>query len=462
MADDGAASTKRKRGVTFSAGVDEASGAARRPPRRRAELSVRAISGANEDDDEEVVEEEHPQLAGDDSGDDDDDDEGEVERLDAAGDASAVLPSSSSSAAAAADKRRAKLKRAVGETASERLAEDFNDAGDAFEPFNLRREREDGHFDASGEFVWKKKTADDYDAWIDSIDSLDPRARAEMQREAAGASRSKGWATAPSSAAAADDDEGDDEDADGDDDSGEATPTDVGARRVSCLSTILSLVLPGGETVTAALRRLSGHAGHATGATSRPKGGRAPRPAARAEAVAALPGRDMAAFDRLTEAADFLCGAGGLPGVYAMDAKSVAWELEDSGGGASADGAGKGVTGALSNSTAASAPAAKLQESLWVYRLSEESAGAPGSAQVFGPFPASQMTAWATMGFFAAQPVWVARAQSLQLEAVVKSGAATALPSSDDADSDDIFAGSGSSDPSPALQWQKFSEATMF
>lgn len=481
MADVGAASAKRKRAVTFAPASEGASGGTRRPPPRRAD--ARAFGGADEVDEDEVVEEEHQRPAGDDSCDDDDDDEGEVERLDAAGDASAVLPSTKGSSAAVAEKKRARLKRAVGETASERLAEDFNDAGDAFEPFNLHREREDGHFDASGEFVWKKKTADDYDAWIDSIDNLDPRARAEMQREAAGASRSKGWSAAGSSAPANEGDDDEDDDDEGDEDAGEAAPADLSARKISSLAAVLSLLLPGGETVTAALRRLSGHAGPSTGAVSRPKGGRAPRPAARAEAVAALPGRDMAAFDRLTEAADFLCGAGGLPGVYTMDAKGVVWELEDAGGSTGVGAAGPAASSAYAaapTSQVASSPAMATQpgEPLWMYRLSEEGVGPSGSVQVFGPFPASQMTAWAAMGFFSAQPVWVSRAQPLMLPEVAgKSGApasAAAPPSGDDADSEDIFAGSGLYAPSISAalatstsgaaqaRWHKFSEAVKF
>ena len=459
---DGGATTKRKRAVTF--GPDGAlSGDA-----HQREASRRRPARADLDEDDEVVVEEHrPQAAsGEDTDEDDDDDEGEVERLDAAGDVAAVLPSAAS---AAAEKKKAKLKRALGEKKTERMAEEFNDAGDAFEPFNLRREREDGHFDASGEFVWKKKSADDYDAWIDSIDSLDPRARSEMQRAAAGASRIRN----PGTGEGAGDDDEDDDDVDEDDveEEADAVPADAGARKAASLSAILGLLQPKGETVAAALRRLSGHGGSGG---PKPKGGRVPPPSARAAAAASLPGRDMAAFDHLTEAADYLCGAGGLADVYSMDARKIAWELDDAGGAKSDSGSGVERAQASSlPSSAALAPKAALEPSrvattsaaapitasvpstaLWMYKLSSDDP----TAATFGPFPAAQMEAWRTLGFFAAQKVWVAKAPPpLQGQG----GGGSAAVGDDDCD---IFEGAGTYLPAAptAPQWTNVSDMHQF
>lgn len=460
---DGGASTKRKRAVTFGPdGVLPGDAHQKEANRRRP-----ARADPDYEDDEVVVEEHRPQAAsGEDTDEDDDDDEGEVERLDAAGDVAAVLPSAAS---AAAETKKAKLKRALGEKKTERMAEEFNDAGDAFEPFNLRREREDGHFDASGEFVWKKKSADDYDAWIDSIDSLDPRARSEMQRAAAGASRIRNPGTGGEGAG---DDDEEDDDVDEDDveeEEADAAPADAGARKAASLSVILGLLQPKGETVAAALRRLSGHGG-STG--PKPKGGRVPPPSARAAASASLPGRDMVAFDRLTEAADYLCGAGGLADVYGMDARKIAWELDDAGGAKIESDSGLERAHASSLlSSAALAPKATLEPSrvaattaaaaiaasvpstaLWMYKLSSDDP----TAATFGPFPAAQMETWRTLGFFAAQTVWVAKTPT-----PLGGGGGSAAVADDGVD---IFEGAGTYLPATpaAPQWANVSDVQHF
>lgn len=454
---------KRKRVVTFGeAGVAHPVPESRRTTPRLGKVLV--------DDDEgtEVIEEERLETGGDESLDEDDDDEGEVERLDAAGDAAAAIPSASSATAALAEKKKAKLKRALGETQSERMAQDFNEAGDAFEPFNLRREREEGHFDASGEFVWKKKSADDYDAWIDSIDNLDPRTRSEMQSAAAMAAQAKGGGQGGARAAGDDDD---DDDNDDDDDAGEedsdedATPENSLARRASSLSTILSLLLPK-ETVAAALRRLSGHVG-AVGAPIKPKGGRLAAPSG----ASTLPGRDMAAFDRLTEAADYLCGADGLVDVYGMDARKISWALEDmkgeSGLGVAPEtpAVGGAASTALGIPSSSSAPV-PTSHVLWHYKLSEGDTTAP----TYGPFSSEQMAAWCALGFFKAQAVWVASTHIGQSETPLSSSIAAASavahkaePLQGEDTEDDIFAGAGTYlSGASALEWKKYDESILF
>ena len=427
---------KRKRVVSFAQGVDGRSADDRViPPRaqRRAPVKQMDRDFAADDEAPPVLEEEEVAEV-------ESDDEGEVERLEAGGDSSSMQHSTITSETTSS-RKKVTMKRALGERGSERMAEDFNDAGDAFEPFNLHREREDGHFDASGEFVWKKKSADDYDAWIDSIDTLDPRARSEMQRSAATASRSKGWAVTNE---ADEPDDGDDDNDAEDDDDEDSAPIDAGARKISSLEVVLELLLPKGETVAAALRRLSGHAG-ATGAKA--TGGRARLPSS--HAVADLPGRDMASFDRLTEASDYLCGAGGLPDIYSMDARKISWELDDARGSVASHGV-TGSGGTVTPLQAIAQPAVSTAQpaASWVYKLSDTDA----LAVVHGPFSSEQMSSWAGMGFFKVQPVWVAR---VPLPVATPTAVATAEVLDE---GEDIFAGSESSVPialkPPVLVWQ--------
>lgn len=44
--------------------------------------------------------------------------------------------------------------------------------GYKLEPFNLKFEREEGHFDKEGYFIEKRKKNKDYDAWLEEYDEL--------------------------------------------------------------------------------------------------------------------------------------------------------------------------------------------------------------------------------------------------------------------------------------------------
>ena len=44
----------------------------------------------------------------------------------------------------------------------------FNEAGIAFEPFHLKKEREEGYFDADGNYI-QFKLDEVKDAWLDSL-----------------------------------------------------------------------------------------------------------------------------------------------------------------------------------------------------------------------------------------------------------------------------------------------------
>jgi len=52
----------------------------------------------------------------------------------------------------------------------ERMEEEFNEAGDKMEPFNLKAERTEGYFDETGNFVWKKEEGDG-DPWLASLEN---------------------------------------------------------------------------------------------------------------------------------------------------------------------------------------------------------------------------------------------------------------------------------------------------
>jgi hypothetical protein len=118
--------------------------------------------------------------------------------------------------------RRQKLARVKGEHVGP-MVEEFNDAGDAFEPFNLYRERTEGHFDAAGNYYYSRRQGKDAsaaaerqkrkgrlesgagggdsssssedsdaggeeDAWLAGLDDMDPRERARLQEKAAAVS----------------------------------------------------------------------------------------------------------------------------------------------------------------------------------------------------------------------------------------------------------------------------------
>jgi hypothetical protein len=41
----------------------------------------------------------------------------------------------------------------------------YNEVGEALEPFNLKGEREEGYFDVNGNFVWRQQ-GEEPDAWL--------------------------------------------------------------------------------------------------------------------------------------------------------------------------------------------------------------------------------------------------------------------------------------------------------
>lgn len=48
----------------------------------------------------------------------------------------------------------------------------FNEAGEVIIPFNLKDERDGGHFDESGNYIWRKE-AEEPDAWLANMDEAE-------------------------------------------------------------------------------------------------------------------------------------------------------------------------------------------------------------------------------------------------------------------------------------------------
>lgn len=383
-----------------------------------------------------------------------------------------------------------------------RPAEEFNEAGDAFEPFHLRQEREEGYFDDGGNYVWKKKDAEDNDPWLDSLDAMDPRERSKMQTAAksyhagavegdddsstagAGGRRTAGGASESKRRGGGDDGSS----LDSDDAGAEETPVEMVPMRKVELMLALRQRLNDGETVAAALRRLGGKAplSAAAQAAARRKAAAASAAAGSAAASGSAPAaaeaseappRDMKSFNKLTEAADELLSSGETD-VYGWTRKDVTWQLEDACEQAGLDVAtvlrsglaqpGAGPSSA--ESAAASAPAAVNDGAVgvavpqddgrqWEYKTVDE----PG-AEVFGPYSTAMLSAWRAAGYFGPErPIYLheivqsvgsaaAAAGASSSSAPVASSAApvdssaSAKGAGGDDDDDDIFAGAGGYD----------------
>lgn len=163
-------------------------------------------------------------------------------------------------------------------------ADKFNEVGEVIEPFNLRNERDGGHFDSNMNYVWSKEKQEP-DAWLANLDE------AEMEKsigEAMKALKKKNQ---------------------------EEGSTEIGpTKSEKDLKIELLNILQRNENVLLALRRLGGKSA----------------PVAKKRGVVSKSSAEVTAMNRLTEIADALVGAG-LTGVYnmsreAIDASMVMWE----------------------------------------------------------------------------------------------------------------------------------------
>ena len=335
-----------------------------------------------------------------------------------------------------------KLKKVKGEV--NKLDEEFNEAGEAFEPFNLRSERDEGFFDASGNYHWKKKTAEDYDPWLEELDAMDPKERKRLQETAA--------RTTGTSAGEGDDDD-DEEDGGGkggDDDENlppEAEAEDLPATtRVAHLTKLYEHVTDG-ETVAAVLRRL----------------GAASRAAVKAAGKgSAEPPKEKVEFEAVTDAADALL-TNGMVDVYTANRRTLLLELNDARDDAGlppireavaavAEAPAAAATAAPSSSSssaaAAALPAYDSVDKRWQYKWSLDA-----GAESYGPFTSAEMAAWKAAGYFAAGTLYVKDLKAA--DAPSSSSSAAAAPTAGDAldDDDDIFGGVGKY-KAPAEEWK--------
>jgi hypothetical protein len=236
------------------------------------------------------------------------------------------------------------------------------------------------------------------DAWMADLTAMAPGARRAMQ-EAARAQQAAREAAAAASGG-------------GGGGGGEAAAGDAPPLRRALALHALAQRLQEGEDVAGALRRLSGGGGGGGAWRRKRAGGGEGAAAAGAAAAAAAGGRDMAAFDAVTEASDALL-RDGLASVFSLNKRRAALEVSE----ALAD---VGMTRAAFEALLAArglsappppppppppAPPRLLPPGReFVLRWASDASGA-----LHGPFQSAEMDAWAAAGYFAAQPAEVAR-----------------------------------------------------
>lgn len=284
-----------------------------------------------------------------------------------------------------------------------------NEDGIWIEPFNLNSERETGYYDASGNYVWTDNPREDAaDPWLAEMDEAERVGGIKLPP-----------AVAQSKAVGSEEDREREED-----------KPDL----VRSLHRLVTLLQPG-ETVGAALRRLSSAARRSTTAR-RPATGRRGRHRATAEAtateatsVASDSSNESASaassdLDALTEAADELVGTGQTD-VYSMryqdflkqlNAFRVAQEMathpqtvaatssSSPTAVAGRSGVGDATAAAAGEASAAQTGATSAAENfdedavLWEYKWSKD------AAETYGPYTSTQMHQWTTSGMFTPPP----------------------------------------------------------
>lgn len=403
------------------------------------------------DDDDEGGETEIAEQKLGDGYDLDDDNEAGDEQADAAGasEVGRVAPRGAKAAGGAGadgeeggeEKRVKVLRRVKGELGGQAH---FDEEGQAFEPFNLRSERNEGFFDESGNYTWKKKTAEDYDPWLDELDAMDPKERKRLQEIAARKAGAGGRGDGE------DDDEDEGSSKGGDDVPPEPEAEDLPATaRVAHLSVLYTSVREG-ETVAGALRRL--------GATS--------RASTKAAGKGAPKTQEALDFDALTEAADALL-TNGMVDIYSTQRRALLLELNDARDDAGLPPVREVAAASASVPSAppvvlAAPPAVAFDTTVrrWEYRWGapEGNSGANGSGgtsdsagaaapAAYGPYTSAEMAAWRAAGYFAGRPVFVRDLQAAAASAPAQAaglGAGTSGAAMDEDDDDgDIFGGVG-------------------
>ncbi|TYZ64705.1 hypothetical protein PybrP1_011058 [[Pythium] brassicae (nom. inval.)] len=211
--------------------------------------------------------------------------------------------------------------------------------------FNMEDEKDDGHFDSDGNFVWRRdERRVQEDAWLDGVsdDQIGAARQAKDRREF--------W----------------------DEQSASDTLTTEHANAM-----LASLLLPR-ETVLKALQRLGSKRSKSRGAKRKLVNGDAP---------SAQTAEEKAQFEQVTEAADFLMRQGEVD-VYSQIREEFVDEDELL---AERRAAGR-VSFAEEESKNEEQPPPPQPEVLWEYR------GADG--EIHGPFPSSSFVAWQQQGYF--------------------------------------------------------------
>lgn len=207
--------------------------------------------------------------------------------------------------------------------------------------FNMEDEKDDGHFDDAGNFVWddeSKKVQEE--AWLDDV--------SEQQIDAAKSAKSR---------------------RDFRDAQGEETMTTQAANEM------LAKLLQPRETVLQALKRLGSKKG------ARVKAGSKRKQAQRAEDTRSE--EEKKQFEQVTEAADFLMRAGEVD-VYSQIKEEFAPEEELL--------AQRRRVQFAEQREAKSEERPPKQEVMWEYKATD--------GQIHGPYPTSSFIAWQAQGYF--------------------------------------------------------------
>mmetsp|Transcript_28729 Transcript_28729/g.27517 ORF Transcript_28729/g.27517 Transcript_28729/m.27517 type:complete len:413 (+) Transcript_28729:77-1315(+) len=178
----------------------------------------------------------------------------------------------------------------------------FNEAGEVIEPFNLRDERDSGHFDENMNFVFQKEKGE-IDAWLADMDEA---AMEQGIGEAAKALRIRQEKISQAE---------------------EVAKTAVKKSEMELKVDLLQMMIPG-ENVVQAMRRLSGNQSN-NGSKIKKRGVKKDIAEVKALTQSEILA-NRAALEKFTEIADELLSTG-LSGVYDMtydsiEASSVRWE----------------------------------------------------------------------------------------------------------------------------------------
>jgi CD2 antigen cytoplasmic tail-binding protein 2 len=334
------------------------------------------------------------------------------------------------------------------ESGEESGEENLNEVGEVLEPFNLNAEREEGHFDENGNYVWRKNE-DRPDEWLQSMggeagmeEAIGQAAAAQRkQRLEIAARHALEEAEAKEAAAAAG--------SGGGLGSSSNDPT-------ALLRELVSLLAKPEETVVRALKRLApakrGFQPKGSSSSSSSGPGRKGGSGDATDQTPADEEQQRVSFARVTECADRLMG-GGEVNIYHMsrdeledkldqldDAAATMAEFASSATASALGLSMEAAAGGAATTSAGSADGGDATASSGYF--STESSGEAGSAgagwtweyrapdgAVHGPFSTAHIMAWRAQGFFTgAQQVHMRPAQQGKATPSSSTAAAASAP----------------------------------